>query len=236
VVDPLFWLGLSILLVAASLTAVLVAALPAFRELARAARSAEKLFDTLSRELPPTLEAIRLTSLEITDLKDDVSDGVQKAGNVVQQIDQSISGVKQQAQQAQRTTRGVIAGVKAAWKSWNRPLPKRPSDSQTPRQSIDPTPVLESGATPLGLPAQAKSPLGLNPPDSSASEPSPLQNESASSDQTSSEQRWDRPLEQPLSQEGDRRSTSAPSDPEADDAPQELPLRLTPTDIFKQEG
>jgi hypothetical protein len=40
VIDPLFWLGLSILLVAASLTAVLVAAIPALQELAHAARSA----------------------------------------------------------------------------------------------------------------------------------------------------------------------------------------------------
>ncbi|MEM7581337.1 MAG: DUF948 domain-containing protein, partial [Cyanobacteria bacterium P01_A01_bin.80] len=59
--EPLFWLGLSILLVAVSLTALLVAAIPALQEVARAARSAEKLFDTLSRELPPTLEAVRLT-------------------------------------------------------------------------------------------------------------------------------------------------------------------------------
>jgi hypothetical protein len=117
VVDPLFWLGLSILLVAVSLAAVLVAALPAIRELARAARSAEKLFDTLSRELPPTLESIRLTSLEITDLKTDVSEGVQGAGHVVQQIDQSISGVKKQAEQAQKTTRSFMAGFKAAWRS-----------------------------------------------------------------------------------------------------------------------
>jgi len=59
--DPLFWLGLSLLLVAVSLTAVLVVAIPTLMELSRAARSAEKLFDTLGRELPPTLEALRLT-------------------------------------------------------------------------------------------------------------------------------------------------------------------------------
>jgi hypothetical protein len=65
VIDPLFWLGLSLLLVATSLTAVLVAAIPALQELARAARSAEKLFDTLSRELPPTLEAVSYTHLTL---------------------------------------------------------------------------------------------------------------------------------------------------------------------------
>ncbi|MGB5959399.1 MAG: DUF948 domain-containing protein [Coleofasciculaceae cyanobacterium] len=120
-IDPLFWLGLSILLVAVSLTAVLIAALPALQELARAARSIEKLADTLRRELPPTLEAIRLTGLEISDLTDEVTEGVKSAGQVVKQVDQSISGAKNQAQKVQVNTRGVMAGVKAAWSTWNRP-------------------------------------------------------------------------------------------------------------------
>ena len=131
-IDPLFWLGLSILLVAVSLTAVLVAALPALQELARAARSAEKLFDTLRRELPPTLEAIRLTGLEISDLTDDVSEGVKSAGQVVKQVDQSLSGAKNQAKKAQVNTRGVVAGVKAAWKTWNRPSRGRKSVDRLP--------------------------------------------------------------------------------------------------------
>lgn len=120
-IDPLFWLGLSILLVAVSLTAVLIAALPALQELARAARSIEKLADTLRRELPPTLEAIRLTGLEISDLTDEVSERVKSAGQVVKQVDQSISGAKTQAQKVQVNTRGVMAGVKAAWSTWKRP-------------------------------------------------------------------------------------------------------------------
>lgn len=140
-VDPLFWLGLSILLVAVSLTAVLVAALPALRELSRAARSAEKLFDTLNRELPPTLESIRLTGMEITDLTDDLSEGVQNAGRVVQQLDQSITGVKRQAKQAQVATRSLFAGFKAAWKTLNRPTPsRRTRDAQTVQLSRDTDP------------------------------------------------------------------------------------------------
>ena len=131
-IDPLFWLGLSILLVAVSLTAVLVAALPALQELARAARSAEKLFDTLRRELPPTLEAIRLTGLEISDLTDDVSEGVKSAGQVVKQVDQSLSGAKNQAKKAQVNTRGVVTGIKAAWKTWNRPSTGRKSVDRLP--------------------------------------------------------------------------------------------------------
>ncbi|MEC4816832.1 MAG: DUF948 domain-containing protein [Scytonema sp. PMC 1069.18] len=131
-IDPLFWLGLSILLVAASLTAVLVTALPALQELARAARSAEKLFDTLSRELPPTLDAIRMASLEITDLTDDVSEGVKSAGQVVKQVDQSLDGAKQQAQNVQIGTRSVFVGIKAAWKSLTRPKSSRRTGDRLP--------------------------------------------------------------------------------------------------------
>lgn len=140
-IDPLFWLGLSILLVAVSLTAVLVAALPALQELGRAARSAEKLFDTLRRELPPTLEAIRLTGLEISDLTDDVSEGVKSASQVVKQVDQSLSGAKNQAKKAQVNSRSVVAGVKAAWKTWNRP--------STGRKSVDRLPPSQRAALEL---------------------------------------------------------------------------------------
>ncbi len=124
-IEPIFWLGLSILLVAISLTALLIVAIPALRELGRASRSAEKLFDTLNRELPPTLEAIRLTGLEITELTDDMSQGVQSAGQVAKQVDQSISGVKQQVQKANSTTRSLAVGMKAAWRTLTQPNKSR---------------------------------------------------------------------------------------------------------------
>ena len=137
--DPIFWLGLSILLVAVSLTAVLVTLIPAVQALARAARSVEKLADTLSREFPPTLEAIRLTGLEISELTDDVSDGVQSAGEVVKQVDRSIGSAKKQAQNLQATTRSVVTGVKAAWKTLTRKSPisgtnRRSTDRLSPSQ------------------------------------------------------------------------------------------------------
>ncbi len=119
--EPIFWLGVSILLVAVCLAAVLVAALPALQELSRAARSIEKLADTLNRELPPTLEAIRLTGLEISDLTDDISGGVQNASSVARQVDQGLSGARQQAREVKVTTRSVVAGFKAAWRTWTRP-------------------------------------------------------------------------------------------------------------------
>jgi uncharacterized protein YoxC len=133
VIDPLFWLGLSLLLVAVSLTAVLVAALPALQELARAARSAEKFFDTLSRELPPTLNSIRNTGMEITDLTNDMSEGVKSAGQVAKQVDQSIDGVKKQAQNLQVSTRSVFVGMKTAWKTFTR---QKPSKRAVERLSI----------------------------------------------------------------------------------------------------
>ena len=140
-IDPLFWLGLSILLVAVSLTAVLIAAIPAIQELGRAARSVEKLADTLRRELPPTLEAIRLTGLEISDLTDDVSEGVKSAGQVAKQVDQSLSTIKNQAKKTQANTRGVVAGVKAAWKTWTR--------SGSGRRSVDRLPPSQRAALEL---------------------------------------------------------------------------------------
>ncbi|MEH1924774.1 DUF948 domain-containing protein [Nostoc sp.] len=130
-IEPLFWLGLSLLLVATSLTAVLVAAIPALQELARAARSAEKLFDTLSRELPPTLEAIRVTGLEITDLTDDVSEGVKSASQVVKQVDQSLDSARKQAQNLQVGTRTIVVGVKAAWRNFTRQKPARRTGDRT---------------------------------------------------------------------------------------------------------
>jgi uncharacterized protein YoxC len=139
VIDPIFWLGLSILLVAVSLTAVLVVAIPALQELARAARSAEKLFDTLSRELPPTLESIRLTGLEISDLTDDMSEGVKSAGQVVKQVDQSFDGARKQVQKAQTTTRSVFSGVKAAWRTFTRTPPNSPGSRRSSGRLPPPT-------------------------------------------------------------------------------------------------
>lgn len=154
-IDPIFWLGLSILLVAVSLTAVLIVALPAFQELARAARSAEKLFDTLSRELPPTLEAIRLTGMEISDLTDEMSQGVQSAGQVVKQVDQGIGGAKKQAQNVQATTRSVVTGVRAAWTTFTR----KPVNPSTARRSPERLPP--NSSTPMNL-RDRHSPASLN--------------------------------------------------------------------------
>lgn len=125
--DPLFWLGCSLLLVAVSLTAVLVAAIPALQEVARAARSAEKLFDTLGREFPPTLEAIRLTGLEISELTDDITDGVKNAGQVAKQIDQSLTNTRRQVRKAHLSTRSAVVGIKAAWQTFTRPASPSPS-------------------------------------------------------------------------------------------------------------
>lgn len=134
--DPLFWLGLSLLLVAFSLTTVLIVTLPAMLALARAARSVEKLADTLARELPPTLEAIRLTGIEISELTDDVNDGVQSAGEIVKQVDQSLGNVRQQTRQVQTTTQSIFTGMKVAWKTLTR---KPQAKEKTKRTSEYPT-------------------------------------------------------------------------------------------------
>lgn len=124
--NPLFWLVLSLLFVTVSLTIVLIVMIPTLRELARAARSAEKLFETLRREFPPTLEAIRLTGMEITDLTEDISEGVQSAGQVAKQLDQSLTGARKQVRKVQVSTRSFMAGVKTAWKTFTRTHPTHP--------------------------------------------------------------------------------------------------------------
>ena len=118
--EPLFWLALSLFLVAVSLTTVVAVALPALQAIARAARSVEKLADTLSREFPPTLESIRLTGLEITELTEDVSEGVQSASQVVKQVDQSLDTAKQQAKKLQSTTGSILTGIRVAWRTFTR--------------------------------------------------------------------------------------------------------------------
>jgi hypothetical protein len=163
VTNPLFWLVLSFLFVTISLTIVLAVAIPTLRELARAARSAEKLFDTLRREFPPTLQAIRLTGMEISDLTDDLSEGVQSAGNVAKQVDQSISSVRKQAQKVNSGTRSLVAGVKAAWKTF-----ARSQKSVSQRRSADrlppPTrPELELGSSNPDLTRRLPSEPSLNP-------------------------------------------------------------------------
>jgi hypothetical protein len=116
--NPLFWLGLSLGLVAMSLTAVLITFIPLVQELAQTARSAEKLFDTLNRELPTTFEAIRMTNVELTELSEEMKGGVKSASGAVKNIDQGITTAKKQAQKVQQTSRSLWAGLKAGISTW----------------------------------------------------------------------------------------------------------------------
>ncbi len=150
--EPLFWLGLSILLVAVSLTALLITAIPAFQELAKAGRSVQKLADTLSRELPPTLEAIRLTGLEISELSDELNQGAKNAGEAIKQVNEGIKGVKEQAQNVTVKTKTTFAGIKAGWLSFRRPKRNR---SYT--KNIEPLKQLPSSEPPLN-PIEERSP------------------------------------------------------------------------------
>ncbi len=163
--DPLLWLVLSLLFVTASLTIALVVAIPALKELARAARSADKLFETLRREFPPTLQAIRTMGIEVSDLTDDVSQGVQSAGNVVKQVDESLTTARKQAQKVNSSTRSLLVGVKAAWRTFTKPpksvaarrVPDRlppglPRPEMTPSSSV---PIPEPRVSDRALPETA---------------------------------------------------------------------------------
>lgn len=230
VVDPLFWLGLSLLLVATSLMSVLLVAIPALRELARAARSAEKLFDTLNRELPPTLEAIRLTGLELTDLTDDVSEGVQHAGRVIQQVDQSVRVASDQAKQLQVGGQSFLAGVRAAWKTWSRPTRPTPTPLRNKPTSRHQEPRLRKPkrtAQATAIPSERSSQLSLERP--TLEPPQSLRPNSSEPRATQPSSR--RPLfEQSLEPKSEQQATSGPlppaaSQPISDDA--SVPLHPT---------
>ncbi|WP_198806666.1 DUF948 domain-containing protein [Leptolyngbya sp. BL0902] len=129
--NPLFWLALSLFCVAVSFTAVVLMAVPAMRELSRAANRAEKLLDTLDRELPPTLDALRRTGDEVAELTDELNQGVQSAGRIIGQVDEGLASTRQQVTTLHRGSRSLWVGVQAAWQVWadprsqRRPKPKK---------------------------------------------------------------------------------------------------------------
>lgn len=116
--EPLFWLGLSLSLVAISLTSILIILIPVVQELSRAARSAEKLFDTLNREFPDTLEAIRIANLEITELSAEMKGGIKSASGAVQKFDRTLVAAKTQVEKAKTTSRNFWRGLKTGIKTW----------------------------------------------------------------------------------------------------------------------
>lgn len=131
--DPVFWLGLSVGLVAVGILAVVITLLPAVIQLGRAAQSVERFFDTLLRELPPTLEALRLTSLEVSEIADSLDEGVKGAGQVVKQVNRSIEGARTQARGAQVNARSVWAGVRAAWRTFSSETSANVNSISNPR-------------------------------------------------------------------------------------------------------
>lgn len=143
--NPIFWLGLSVGLVAAGLFAVILTLVPAVIQLGRAAKSVERFFDTLLQELPPTLEAIRLTTLEVSEIADSVDDGVKSASQVVQQVNRSLEGARTQAQGAQVNAKSVWAGVRAGWQTFVS------ADPQAPLGAVRDPSALGSPATPKRL-------------------------------------------------------------------------------------
>lgn len=128
------------MLLAIGLVALVCVSVPALMGLARAARSAEKFFDTLDRELPRTLEAMRHTGADLSGLADDMTDGVSSARNIVKQVDRSLSDVRQQASQAKRTTHSLAVGFRAAWRVLTKPAGKRKRrpPPQTPIKPVQP--------------------------------------------------------------------------------------------------
>lgn len=152
--NPFFWLGISILLVAISLVALLTVAILVLQELARAARSAEKLLDTLNRELPTTLRDLRLTGKDLSDLSEEVSSGVQSARSVAQQVDRSLLEAKAQAQNAHLTTRSFMAGASAALRVLTKPSRRRRRRPPVPPKALN-VPPTHPSSRPKSVPTHS---------------------------------------------------------------------------------
>lgn len=130
-VDPLFWLSLSALTLTASVAVFLALLVPAIQELNRTARSAEKLLDTLNRELPPTLDALKATSAKLSGLTEDLGDGVKSAKQIVQQVDRSLGATEKQVTQVRIASQSAIAGIQVAWRTFFR-SPIEPASFSSP--------------------------------------------------------------------------------------------------------
>ncbi|MEM7773604.1 MAG: hypothetical protein AAGA75_27395 [Cyanobacteria bacterium P01_E01_bin.6] len=121
-------------MVAVSLVIFLASLLPTIQELNRAVRGAEHLIETLNRELPTTLDALRSTSRELNHLTEDLGDGVESAKQIVQQVDRGLEETEKQLVQARITSQSAIAGAKAAWNAFfqvDRNRAKQPTSSST---------------------------------------------------------------------------------------------------------
>lgn len=173
--DPLFWLALSLFLVAVSVTTVLLMAVPALQELSRAVRSAERLLDTLDRELPPTLDTLRRAGSEVTDLTDDLQQGVQSAGRVIKQVDEGITSTRQQMTTLHHGSRSLWVGMQAAWrvlarpKSDRRPKPKKLGHRRSALAEVRP-PISQNHRPRETAGDRASSPEAAQPPEANRRE------------------------------------------------------------------
>lgn len=166
--DPTLWLSISATLLATSLTVIVVVTIPVVITLSRTAQNAEKLLDTLNRELPATLSALRSTGEELSELTEDLGDSVESAKQVVQRVDQGMSRAGQQWQQVRVTSKGAIAGLRVAWATFFQT--RQTQDRQTslnvaPKRNNRSEAIAPSQASDQGSPSshQHLSPQNLPP-------------------------------------------------------------------------
>ncbi|MEL6136136.1 MAG: hypothetical protein AAFQ61_06455 [Cyanobacteria bacterium J06626_23] len=170
--NPLFWLGVSVGLLAVSLTVLMLLAIPALVGLARMARSAETLLEMLNRELPATLNALRQTGADLGELAEDVTGSVHSARQIVTQVDRSMVDAQRQVVQAHRTSRSLWAGTKAAWAVLASPPSHNKTPKRPPRKRKKRPPTRRPSASSVSTQPQPAAPPESRPP-SQAESPQP---------------------------------------------------------------
>jgi uncharacterized phage infection (PIP) family protein YhgE len=193
--------------------AVLLVAIPVMQELARTARSAEKLLDMLSRELPPTLRSLRNTGEDLSQLSGQMHEGVRNASQVVSQVDQGLETVRNQAETVKRGSLSLLSGLRAAWQQWQAndldlvaldenwdpaedgastlngqygPEGNRSSgeeQAQEGNQEFEANPDQAEAVRPQTEPSQPKPPSPINPIDSEIERRDPMKRPSATTAQ-----------------------------------------------------
>ncbi len=124
--DPQFWLGISAGLLGAALLALVLALLPLLAQLTRTARSAERLFDLVERELPPILDSLQQTTAEVSDISQEVGGGLKRVNQTVDAVGTGLGVFQTGVSQANIRSQAWAAGAKAAWKT----LRQKPGNRQ----------------------------------------------------------------------------------------------------------
>jgi hypothetical protein len=118
--EPIFWLGCSLLLVAVKFNGGFHRRFTCSARVSPGSPQCRKIIRYPPSGISPTLEAIRLTGAEISELTENIDEGVKSTRQVVQGVDRSLGSAKAGLSKLDRGGRRLLIGFKVAWNTWKR--------------------------------------------------------------------------------------------------------------------